>query len=58
MLIITTMSTTRHSLASGGLWATVRIKRQLSRKMPNTPNANMAVQQFFVWTGSQEKKSN
>ena len=25
---------------------------------PNAPNANMAVQQFFVWTGSHEKKSN
>ena len=24
----------------------------------HTPNANMAVQQLFVWTGSQEKKSN
>ena len=23
-----------------------------------TPKANKAVQQFFVWTGSQEKKSN
>ena len=24
----------------------------------NTPNANMAAQQLFVWTGSQEKKTN